>query len=242
MPLISVCLTPKLAALQDFRGKITVVVDVLRATTTIVTALEYGVKSILPVETVEQCRDFQKKGYIGAAERGGKIVDGFRLGNSPFDYLDPRFAGKKVVFTTTNGTKAINMIAGAEKIIFGAFVNIQSITSFLYEQGKEVVVVCAGWEDEVNLEDTLFTGMLIDSLKNTFTANGDPALLAQNLYLRSNGDLAAILEGSSHIQRLRRLGLQKDIDFCLTLNKFWLVPEMANGEIVTYSRNKELKL
>lgn len=242
MPLISVCLTPRLAALQDFKGKITVVVDVLRATTTIVTALEYNVKSIRPVETVEQCRDFQTKGYVGAAERGGKIVDGFRLGNSPFDYQDPRLTGKKVVFTTTNGTKTINTIAGAEKIIFGAFVNFQSIAGFLGEQGKEVVVVCAGWEDEVNLEDTLFAGMLIESLKHTFTAGGDPALLAHYLYLRSNGDLTAILEDSSHIQRLRRLGLQKDIDFCLTLNKYWLVPEMVNGEIVTYSRNKELKL
>ena len=231
MPSVSVCLSPGLAKLQDFEDKVAVVVDILRATTTMVAALDYGVKSILPVKSVEDCRDFQQKGYIGAAERGGKIVEGFKLGNSPFDYMDPCYVGKKVVFTTTNGTRTIYAIKGAYKIIFGAFVNLNAVAEILERLNKDVVIVCAGWEDEVNLEDTLFAGALAGNLPPTFTSSGDPALLAYKLYSQYDGNLSMLLEGSSHIQRLQNLNLQKDIDFCLTLDKYDCVPEMRNGEI-----------
>ena len=231
MPSIAVCLSPELARLQDFRDKVAVVVDVLRATTTMVTALHHGVKSVLPVKSVEECRHFQQKGYFGAAERGGKIVDGFKLGNSPFDYMTPELAGQKIVFTTTNGTKTIHAIHGTDKIIFGAFVNLKAVAETLTRLEKNVVIVCAGWEDEVNLEDTLFAGTLLDRMVPAFYPTGDPAILAHQLYLRSEGKLSVILEDSSHMRRLRKLGLQKDIDFCLTLDRYYCVPEMVNGEI-----------
>lgn len=231
MPSISVCLSPDLARLQDFKGKVAVVVDILRATTTMVTALEYGVKSILPVDSVDLCRDFQQKGYIGAAERGGKIVEGFKLGNSPFDYMNPCYSGKKIVFTTTNGTRTIYAIKGYDKILFGAFVNLEAVAERLLRLNKDVVIVCAGWENEVNLEDTLFAGSLTDKLLPTFTSSGDPTLLAHKLYLQSEGNFSLFLQGSSHILRLQKLDLQKDIDFCLTLDKYESVPEMFDGEI-----------
>ena len=231
MPSIAVCLSPELAKLQDFRGKVAVVVDILRATTTMVTALDHGVKSILPVKSVEECRDFQQKGYIGAAERGGKIVEGFKLGNSPYDYMTPELAGQKIVFTTTNGTKTIYAIIGAFKIIFGAFVNFNAVAETLKELNKDVVIVCAGWEDEANLEDTLFAGALVDRMIPVFSPTGDPAIMAHKLYLKSDGKLSMFLEDSSHIRRLRKLDLQKDIDFCLTYDRYNCVPEMANGEI-----------
>jgi 2-phosphosulfolactate phosphatase len=231
MPSIAVCLSPELARLQDFRDKVAVVVDILRATTTVITALDHGVKSILPVKSVEECRDFQQKGYIGAAERGGKIVEGFRLGNSPFDYMTPDLAGKKIVFTTTNGTKTIYAIEGAFKIIFGAFVNFNAVAGTLKELNKDVVIVCAGWEDEINLEDTVFAGALVDRMAPAFFSSGDPAIMAHKLYLQSEGKLSFFLEDSSHIRRLRKLDSQKDIDFCLTFDRYRCVPEMVNGEI-----------
>jgi 2-phosphosulfolactate phosphatase len=241
MPTISVCLSPLLADLQNFDGKVAVVADILRATTTIVTALEFGVKSILPVESVERCRDFQQKDYIGAAERGGTVVDGFKLGNSPFDYLKPLYKGKKVVFTTTNGTKTISLVRKAERIVFGAFVNLQALAGFLYDQKKDIVIICAGWEGEVNLEDTVFAGALIDKLKSAFSIEGDPAFLALTLFLQTSGELALSLNGSSHILRLQKLNLQRDIDFCLTLDKYQIVPELVNGEIVPCTIIKSLK-
>jgi len=234
MPAISVCLSPLLANLHDFKGKIAVVVDVLRATTTIITAFEFGVKCILPVESIEQCRDFQMKGYIGAAERGGKKVEGFKLGNSPFDFLNPCYAGKKIVFTTTNGTKTISSIKTAERIIFGAFVNLEAVSGYLNDLKKDVIIVCAGWEGEVNLEDTLFAGALISKLTSSFSKEGDAAILAHRLYTQTGDDLTGSLEESSHIRRLRKLDLQRDIDFCLELNKYDIIPEMVNGEIIPY--------
>lgn len=232
MPLISVCLTPVLANLQTFADKVVVVVDILRATTSIITALEFGVKSILPVESVQQCRNFQNMGYIGAAERGGKIVEGFKLGNSPFDYLNPCYTGKKIALTTTNGTKTIYAIGQAKRIVFGAFVNLNAIINLLIDQKQDTVIICAGWEGEVNLEDTLFAGALIDHLNPSYTPEGDPAILSQKLFQQAKGNLIQFLEGSSHIRRLQNLGLQKDIDFCLSLDKYEIVPELINGEII----------
>lgn len=231
MPSISVCLSPELARLQDFRDKVAVVVDILRATTTMVTALEHGVKSILPVKSVKECREYQQKGYTGAAERGGKIVEGFKLGNSPFDYMSPNLAGNKIVFTTTNGTNTIYAIKGAYKILIGAFVNLKALAETLKNLNRDVVIVCAGWEGEVNMEDTLFAGALLDEIVPEYSCSGDPAILAHKLFTQSDGKLALILEDSSHIRRLQNLGLQKDIDFCLSTDKFNCVPEMVNGEI-----------
>lgn len=231
MPAITVCLSPQLANHQVFSGKVAVVVDILRATTTIVTALDYGIKSILPVETVEQCRDFQQSGYIGAAERGGRPVEGFKLGNSPMDFMNPCYAGKRIVFTTTNGTKTISAVRKADRIIFGAFVNLSALADYLRHLKKDVVIACAGWEGEVNLEDTLFCGALIDKLTTSFTTEGDPALLAYRLFKQCGQDLAVLLEGSTHVERLRKLGMQKDIDLCLTADRFDSVPELVDGEI-----------
>ena len=232
-PAISVCLSPLLANLYDFQGKIAVVVDVLRATTTIVTAFEYGIKSILPVDSIEACRDFQFQGYIGAAEREGKKVKGFELGNSPFDYFNPCYAGKKIVFTTTNGTRTISTIKKAHQVIFGAFINLNAVAGNLTMHKKNTIIVCAGWEGEVNLEDTLFAGALIKKLRSSFVPEGDAAVLSYNLYKLGEKDLAGFLEESSHVRRLKKLGLQKDIDFCLNLNKYDSVPELVNGEIIT---------
>lgn len=232
-PVLTVCLSPKLTGLQDFRGKVAVVVDILRASTTIVTALAHGVKSVLPVESVKHCRELTKKGYIGAAERKGKVVEGFELGNSPFDFMNPGYAGKKIAFTTTNGTKTIFSITGADKIILGAFVNIMAVSRVLKKLNKDTVIVCAGWDDEVNMEDTLFAGALIDKLQSGFVIKGDPAILAHRMYKQSERKLVAFLEDASHMERLLNLGLQRDIEFCLTLDTYDIVPVLNNGKIVS---------
>jgi len=163
--------------------------------------------------------------------RGGKIVEGFKLGNSPFDYMNTHLKGKKIVFTTTNGTRTISAVKGYDKILFGAFVNLEAVAEMLLRLNKDVVIVCAGWENEVNLEDTLYAGSLIDKLLPDFTTSGDPSMLAYKLHIHSEGNFSLFLKSSSHILRLQKLGLQKDIDFCLSLDKFDGVPEMFDGEI-----------
>jgi 2-phosphosulfolactate phosphatase len=207
-------------------------VDILRATTTMITALENGIKSIVPVESVRECHELREKGFLGAAERDGKIADGFELGNSPFDYMNPSYSGKKVALTTTNGTKTIFSIQGADKIIFAAFVNVTSTADFLEHLARDVVIVCAGWKEEVNLEDTVCAGALIDKLAPSFSVEGDPAIIAHKLFVASEGHLDMLLNSASHVRRLKNLDLQKDIDFCLKMDTYRIIPEMRDGEIV----------
>jgi len=233
MPSISVCLSPGLVHLHDLTNKIAVVVDILRATTTISTALKSGAIAIRPVETLDQCEFWMAKGYLGAAERGGKKVDGFRYGNSPFDYLNEKISGEKIALTTTNGTKTIYAVKEAEMIVMGAFVNISSLLKVLLDNNKDILIVCAGWNDEINLEDTLFAGAVVERLKDSFEIINDPAILAHNLYLQGKDNMFNFLEKSSHVSRLLNFGLKKDIEFCLETDRFEQVSVMRNDEIIS---------
>ena len=124
---IEVCFSPGEYHLYQESFDLVVVLDVLRATSAICTAIEHGVKEIIPVASVEEARELQSKGYIAAAERGGQIVEGFDLGNSPYSYMDPQLKGKSVVLTTTNGTKAIDMARSKETVVVGALNNLNAL-------------------------------------------------------------------------------------------------------------------
>ncbi|MEQ9302757.1 MAG: 2-phosphosulfolactate phosphatase, partial [Marinoscillum sp.] len=155
---VEVCLTPDLIKQYTLEGKIVVVVDIFRATSCMVTGLAYGVKSIVPVATVDDCFEMGKKGLITAGERGGKKIDGFEIGNSPFDYMQEKFKGQTIAVTTTNGTKALLASLQAEEILIGAFLNLRAIANYISSSTKDVVIHCAGWKGTVNTEDTLFAG------------------------------------------------------------------------------------
>jgi len=232
MPSISVCLSPRLADIHDFRDKIGIVVDILRATTTISTALEYGAIAIRPIETLDECKNWRSKGYLGAAERGGKKVEGFEYGNSPFDYINKNISGEKIALTTTNGTKTIHAVKTADMVLMGSFCNISALSEVLMDKKKDIIIVCAGWDDEINLEDTLFAGALIDGLMDSFDVSADPAILAHNLFLNGKDDMFQFLKKSSHVTRLLNFGLKKDIYFCLEQDKFDNIAVLKNEEIV----------
>ena len=121
---IEVCFSPGEYHLYEADFQLVVVLDVLRATSAICTAIEHGVKEIIPVATVEEARALQAEGHIAAAERGGQIVDGFDLGNSPFSYMDPAMKDQTIVLTTTNGTKAINMAKDKNTVVVGSLNNL----------------------------------------------------------------------------------------------------------------------
>ncbi len=229
---LSICLTPELIHLSDLKGKVAVVIDVLRATTCMVTGMAEGIPSITPIAQVEECKALQAKGYIAAAERGGKKVDGFDMGNSPFDYMEAAKTGKKVAATTTNGTLAISKAAAADEILIGAFVNLDAIISYLKAQEKDVVMVAAGWQGNFNLEDSLFAGAVAAGLEGEFELEDDAALATKVMYQAVKNDLAGFLAQSAHAKRLAKMDIQKDIDFALTLNTYKVVPMVINGEIV----------
>ncbi len=235
MKTIDVCLTPELLHLYNVEDKVVVVVDILRATSCMTTALAYGVESITPVATLEECKAWQQQGMLAAAERNGEKVAGFDLGNSPYDYMDASLRGRSVAMTTTNGTLAISRSQQAKKLIIGSFLNLSAVVAFLRGQEEDILLVCAGWKGKFNLEDTLFAGAVADRLTARFTAACDSTLAAVSLYHMAKNNLMDFLAHSSHVQRLAGLGIQKDIAFCLTPDQFEVIPVWQEGRLVRLS-------
>jgi 2-phosphosulfolactate phosphatase len=230
---VEVCFTPAAFPLFYNPKAIVVVIDVLRATSAICTALHYGVKSIIPVASVEEAIVYKNKGFISAAERNGELVEGFEIGNSPFSYMDEKFKGKEIVLSTTNGTQAIEVAKEADTIVIGSFLNKNKMTEYLLSQNKNVILLCAGWKNKFNMEDTLFAGAIVaDLLQNEkFYTPCDSAMASLTLYKQAENDLYAFLEQSSHRRRLEKLQLEKDIRYCLTPNTAPVIPIYKNGKI-----------
>ena len=164
---ISVCFTPDQFEKYADGKSIVVIVDLLRATTVISTAFENGINAVIPVQTLEEALAFKnKEGYILAAERNTKPVEGFAYGNSPYHYMNPRMKGKTLVLTTTNGTKAIHL-AKKHKVVTASFVNIDAVSEYLIEESNNIIILCSNWKNLFNLEDPIFSGALLDLLLNS---------------------------------------------------------------------------
>lgn len=229
---LEVCLTPALLHLHDFTESIVVVIDIFRATSSICYGIENGAVAIIPVATVEECESYRDSDFLLAAERNGEVVDGFDFGNSPFSYVQQKVAGKTIVLTTTNGTHAINMSRGASKIVIGSFLNISSLCTWLKTQSNDVLLLCSGWKDKVNLEDTLFAGGVVHHLKDDNYALDDASIASEDLYKLAKGDLGLYLKKTSHSERLKKLGIEEDIAFCLKLDITTSIPVLDGERLV----------
>lgn len=228
---VDVCLSPELIHLYDVTDKTVVVVDILRATSCMVTAFAHGVADIKPYADLEQCKAAITSGYETSGERNGEKVEGFTRGNSPFEYMEANIRGKHLAFTTTNGTQAIDKAKQAKALLIGAFLNIQAVATAVQELNHPTLIVCAGWKGRFNLEDTLFAGALIQRLSTAFKPEDDAALAAVELYDRAKANPVEFLQKSSHVQRLARLNIHKDIEFCLTPDVYTAVPELKNDHL-----------
>lgn len=218
--------------LYPVHDRTVVVVDILRATSCMTTALAHGIRSIHPVAKLEDCLGLKSAHCFTAGERDGKKVDGFNLGNSPFEYMDSSLRGKDIAFTTTNGTQAIVKSLGAREIIIGSFLNLSAVVHHLKSTENNIVVVCAGWKGKVNLEDTLFAGALVELLYPEIQAECDAPLAAQHLYNQAKTNMLEFLKTSSHVKRLARLGIEKDIAFCLTPDQYNVVPILRDNVLI----------
>jgi len=237
-PALYTSLSPALLHLYDISDSIVVIIDILRATSTITTALYNGARSVIPVDSVSRCIEVSKQvAGITAGERDGKIAEGLSYGNSPFEYPAEFIKGKTLVLTTTNGTKLLHMALdrGAEEIVIGAFTNLGSICNYLIKSKKNVMLGCAAWKDRVNLEDTLYAGAVISKIKNHFDINCDSSHIAESLYKQAEPDLFEFLKKNeaSHYHRLMGFGLEKDIRYCLTIDHANVLPVYRDGKLVT---------
>lgn len=229
---IEVCFSPALYPAYHDPEAIVVVVDIFRATTTMAAAFSNGVRSIRPVATVEEAQAYKEKGWLVGAERNVRRCDFADFGNSPFDYTPEKVAGKEIVFTTTNGTKAITIAQSAYRVVTGAFINLQAVADYCVGHKRNVVVLCSGWQDKVNIEDTLFGGALVDLLVNTglYEKGSDSAVIAQDMWITNKEDLLRYLAPTDHVARLKANHLDDSIPYCLTLSITDRVPELAIEE------------
>lgn len=241
MPTLEVCLSPALLHCYDVKDKTVIVVDVLRATSTMCAALHHGVSKIVPVATMEDCKAY--KGYpdhILAAERDAKTAEGFDYSNSPHDYMNTEnldgesrsTLGKTLVLTTTNGTKMLHMVKDAKEVLIGAFVNVNALAIYLENSPNNILIACAAWKDRVNMEDSVFAGGLAHRLKNQFTMACDSGKMMEKLYVDIKDNLFEYHRHASHFDRLTGMGAARDLKYCLTENIAPVVPILKGSELV----------
>ena len=228
---ISVIPTAQQAQGINFSGQTAVVIDVLRATSVITTALDNGAHEVIPMKTVEEAQSLYATcdNALRGGERNALKIEGFDLGNSPLEYKKKTVEGKTVILTTTNGTHAINTIKGADEVVLACFRNAESVAC---SARNDVTVVCAGTEGRFSLDDGLCAGMLIELLKQqTEVEIDDFGLLLNRFYNESKNNLFGALSGCYHLKRLFALGFYDDIKFCLETNCVQTVPVFQAGRI-----------
>lgn len=222
---------------DELKGRAAVAIDVLRATTTIISALENGADTVVPVLTPEEAfqvaRDNPERQFVLGGERKSVIIPGFQLGNSPLEYTPSRVGGRPVLFTTTNGTRAIRRAGAADRVYIASFLNAPAIAKELLSLGKDVAICCAGTHDQFSLEDTACAGAIVHFMsgpENALDLN-DLGVVAREIYRRYDGRLGELLHLTEHGQNLLKLGLQEDLLFCAQLGTSTLLPRFVEGQV-----------
>ncbi|HOK25704.1 MAG TPA: 2-phosphosulfolactate phosphatase [Bacteroidales bacterium] len=231
---LEVCLSPAMFHRYDCRGNIVVIIDVLRACSAICTAFENGAAEIIPVAEAEEAKEYKNRGYLVAAERDGFTLDFADFGNSPFNFTRERVEGKTIAYSTTNGTRIIEMTDKSYKTIIGAFLNISSVTEWILAEKKDVILFCAGWKDRFSLEDTVCAGAYASRLLESglFTTICDSVHASLDIWEIARNDLRGYIEKAAQRSRLRDKGLDDCIDFCLTADITPVIPVVEKGKIV----------
>jgi len=211
-----------------------VILDILRASSAICTAFANGARSIIPVSTVEEARDYKTKGYLVAAERDGFVLDFADFGNSPFNFTRERVKGREIVYSTTNGTGIIKMAEKAAGIAVGSFLNISAICNWIVSTDRDVVLFCAGWKNRFNLEDTVCAGAIAQRLIDSglYSTICDSTQASLDLWKLASTDLNGYIEKAAQRSRLRDKGLDDCLSFCLTKDFTGIVPVICNGVLI----------
>lgn len=233
---IQVISTAQQAQDINFTNRIAVVIDVLRATSVITTALNNKAQCVIPVKTIEEAQSLYascdaSKTLLGG-ERNALKIEGFDLSNSPLEYKKHAVEGKTIIFTTTNGTNAIDNVKGAKEVILACFRNAQAVVDYVAKFGKDIAIVCAGTEGRFSLDDGMCAGMLIELLKQqTAVETDDLGLLVTQYYNQNKTNLLGALSNCYHLKRLFTLGFYDDIRFCLETSCVTTIPEVTEGKI-----------
>ena len=231
---VEVCLSPALFSRFENKEAVVVIIDVLRASSSICTAFSNGALSIIPVAEIDVAREYKNKGYMVAAERDGFVLDFADFGNSPFNFTREKVEGKTIVYSTTNGTRIIDIASSSFMTVVGTFINISAITAWLLKQDRDVILFCAGWKDKFNLEDTICAGAIAQKLldSHSFTTICDSTYAATDLWNAAASDPLMYLEKAAQRTRLRDKGLDDCIEYCMTFDLLHSIPVVRQGVLI----------
>ncbi len=244
MPKISAVALPDHLAEHQLKGCVAVVIDVLRATTTVAQALEHGAGRVLPVAWIDAARMIahQRAGSVLCGERGGIRPEGFVLGNSPSEYHKSTIAGSDLVLTTTNGTRALHMCDAADEILTGSITNLDALCAYLATHDQDVVLVCSGTDRRVSLEDCLCAGLITQALEQSHSVDDAAHLMrhAAGGAIEACGGLQEAVASSFHAKRLYDLGFGADVVFASQRSITQTLPrfDALTGEIIPVEQNE----
>lgn len=231
---IEVCFTP--ANYEYFRNDeaIVVVVDILRATSAIVTAFMNGVNRIIPVGTLEEAKKYKSEGFLVAAERDGIVRDFADFGNSPYNFTKENVGGHEIVYSTTNGTNSIMMARNSYRVLIGAYLNLSALVNYIQKEKRDLVILCAGWKNKFNLEDSLFAGALAAKLIETgqFETKCDSTHASIDLWETARINLMNYIDKAAQRHRLAKNGLDDVLEYCHTEDLTSLIPVLKENYIV----------
>lgn len=237
---IEVFLTSNGIEEDDVRDRTVVVIDVLRACSTIVTALNNGARAVVPVQDMAQASkiaaNLDPNIYRLGGERGGEKIEGYHLGNSPLEYTREQVEGRDIILNTTNGTKAISRARGARHLVAGSLLNAGRVVDFIKQADADVTIVCAGRQNRISLEDTVCAGLMLDRLWNEVEPNfvSDAANAAYTLYMHDRPDVSTRLRRGNHVQRLIEMGYENDIDYCFQVDALPVLPYYVDNRLLLY--------
>lgn len=231
---IEICYSPALIPYYENPDAIVVVNDILRASSAIVTAFMNGVERIIPVGTLEEAKAYKDRGYMVAAERDGIVRDFADFGNSPYNFSPERVKGKQIVYSTTNGTNAIKLASSGFQVLIGAYLNISALAHHIRMMDKDLLILCAGWKNKFNLEDTLFAGALSQMVldDDRFYTICDATFGAMDLYETARGDMMGYIEKVAQRHRLKKNNLDDVIGYCHKLDLTDLIPVLEGDQLV----------
>lgn len=244
---VQVLLSPHNVDELYFTDKTTVVIDVLRATTVIIKALEAGAREIVPVGSVDFAMKVSGNAHGGSTllcgERNTKMIEGFDLGNSPLEYTEESVGGKSIIFFTTNGSKAIVKAKFSENLFICGFTNLSSVANHLITLKKDAQILCAGSNGMFSIEDTVCAGELVKRIikarKKTELSDSAKASLILSEQFGSN--IEDMLANSEHGKLLIENGFEEDIKFCAKISKSRIIPYLTNSTLKVLKKETEKK-
>lgn len=219
---------------RDFSGKNVIVIDVLRATSVIITAFINGIKEVYTFMDIEECIAESKKikNVLLAGERKGLKIEGFDFGNSPLEFTKEKVHGKVMCMTTSNGTKAIKNVISADNIFIGAYLNISSIVNKILKLKKDLVILCSGTDNKFSLDDALCAGIILQKLQENINLELNDFELSLLNLAKFMPNITTILDKTKHYTYLKNLGYENDLQYCCSLDVTEIIPFYSKNKII----------